>query len=320
MTKSQLGLLGSVFAAGALAVAGCGGGGGGGTGGKIDGGSAGGKGGTAAGGTTGTGGKGGAAGGAAGTTTVSDGGTDNRADSGSGGTDARTDTGPGDTGPCATSFGAGSQLLYSFDSGYSPWFPEVSGLDYAFGATKTDGHTCPGAVTMTVQFASYGDPSASLSTTFNNTPQNWSSYVKLHIWVRLITTNYAAVNGVQSFINSNGYANYSNSNVFLGGSTFSDGNFHEVVFDLLHPNPFTGAVVLGVINKMGVQVLVQDVPQDGGVPAAAPIQLLVDDVWLEAAPPPDAGLEVGPDATTDTPADVGVDASSADTGVDATTG
>jgi hypothetical protein len=316
MTKSQFSLLGTLFVAGALVAAGCGDSGGGGTGGAAGAGT-GGRGGSGSGGT-GTGGRGGAAGGGSGGAAGNgaggrtDGGT---TDSGAGGsaTDAHPDTGPVDTNPCVTSFGAGNQVLYSFDSGYGNWFPEVQNLGYSFGFSPTEHASCPGALSMTVNYGSYGDPNSSASTTFGNTPANWSAFGKLHVSVKLVTTDYTAVNGIQTFINSSGYANYANSSVFLGGSTFSDGAFHEVVFDFAHPN---GTLLLSVINKTGVQLLIKGAPAEGGIPTAAPVQMFVDDVWLEAAPP-DAGPDVQPDApagdaTTDAtlPIDTGVDTTS----------
>lgn len=321
MTKSRFSLLGSLFVAGALVAAGCGGsGGGGGTGGKGGSGS-GGKGGGSGG--AGTGGKGGAAGADAGAGGVGTGGkTDGGIiDSGAGGaaTDARPDTGPVDTNPCVTSFGAGNQVLYSFDSGYGNWFPEVQNLGYSFGFSPTEHASCPGALSMTVDYGLYGDPSSSASTTFGNTPGNWSAYGKLHVSVKLVTTDYTAVNGVQTFINSNGYANYANSSVFLSGSTFSDRAFHEVVFDFAHPN---GTLLLSVINKIGAQLLIKDAPAEGGVPNAAPVEMFVDDVWLEAAPP-DAGPDVQPDVTPDVAPVVDAPTDTTlpiDTGVDTTSG
>jgi hypothetical protein len=104
MTKSQLGLLGTVLAAGALAIAGCGGGGGGGgTGGrKADGGTGGkGTGGSGAGGVTGTGGRADAGtGGMTGTGGAADSGTGGSADGGGTGgavSDAGSDVGTGGT-------------------------------------------------------------------------------------------------------------------------------------------------------------------------------------------------------------------------------
>ncbi len=304
MTKSHINLLGCLFVAGALAAAGCGGGSSGGTGGASGTGGKGGAAGGGAGGKAATGGAGGNGTGGAGGVTGAGGKTDGGTDSGAGGAaDAHADTGPVDTTPCVTSFGAGNQLLYSFDSGYGNWFAEVQNLGYSFGFSPTEHNTCPGALSMTVDFVSYGDPGASVSTTFGNTPANWTGFSKLHIWVKLVTTDYTAINGIQSFINSNGYANYSNSNVFLGGSTFSDGAFHELVFDLNHPNTSTGAVFFSVINKMGVQLLVKGAPTEGGVPSAAPVDVLIDDVWLEASPP-DAGSDVPPDVAPDVTPDV----------------
>jgi hypothetical protein len=319
MTKPQINLLGSIFAAGALAVAGCSGSSSnGGTGGKADGGGAGGAGGArATGGTTGTGGKtdgGTTDAGTAGTTGTTDGG-DARIDAGTGGTtDARVDTGPVDTGPCITSFGAGNQVLFNFDNGVrTDW--TARGLPGAsVGSDSTSGHTCPGELSLTIPFTMYGDQSTDIGIGF--TPMDWTAYAKLHVWVKLITSNYPAVNGVQSYLQSNG--GYANSDVFVSGSVFADGNFHEVVFDLAHPN---GTLTKSVVDRVGLQVLVQGALADGGFASAASVQVFLDDFWLEASPPPsDAGSDAVPavDTGVDVPAatDVGADVLPTDTATD----
>ena len=314
MTKSQLGLLGSVLAAGALAIAGCGGGGGsGGTGGKkVDGGGTGGKG---TGGGPGTGGK--ADAGAAGTTGT-DAGTDIRADAGTGGSDARTDTGPADTAPCVTSFGAGSRLISSFDNGNIGWSPEVSGVAYTFASTKADGHTCPGALTLDLQYMAFADPDADVAANFSPAA-DWTGFAKVHAWVKLQTTTFAAINVVQAFTLSNGFGSYANGG-YVGGSTFSDGNWHEIVLDMLQPG--YGTVTTNIVNRLGIQVVLFHAMADGGPAAPTEVTMLVDDVWLEPAPPPDAGTDTAADAPADTgvdvpaPVDTGLDVPAVDTGVD----
>jgi hypothetical protein len=307
MTKSQLGLLGSVLAAGALAIAGCGGGGGsgGGTGGKAD---AGGTGGKVDGGGTGGRVDGGAAG-----MTATDAGVGGRTDGGADASDARVDTGPGDTGPCVTSFGSSSRLLSSFDNGNVGWSAGVSGLAYTFASLRNDGHTCPGAISLNVQYMAYGDSGADVESTYG-TAADWTGFTKVHAWAKLATATFAAVGGVQAFVQSNGYANYANGG-YVNASTFMDGNWHEIVFDML--NPGFGTVTFNAINRIGIQVVVQGARADGGPPAPTEVTLVVDDVWLEAAPPPDAAPDVSVDTGVDAPAaDTGVDAPAADTGVD----
>ena len=76
---------------------------------------------------------------------------------------------------------------------------------------------------------------------------------------------------------------------------------------------------------MGVQLLVKGAPTEGGVPSAAPVDVLIDDVWLEASPP-DAGSDVppdvAPDVTPDVPAaDAPIDTvAPTDTAIDTTSG
>src|SRR5205823_1919374 len=104
---------------------------------------------------------------------------------------------------------------------------------------------------------------------------------------KLVTSTYAAVNGAQPFVHSNGYTNYANGG-FVSGSTFSDGNWHELILDMQHPG--FGTVTFNNINRVGFQMLVFSSASDGGPAAPSDVTMLVDDVWLDPAPPiPDAG-------------------------------
>ena len=100
-----------------------------------------------------------------------------------------------------TSFGAGNQLLYSFDSGYGNWFAEVQNLGYSFGFSPTEHNTLPWRALNDrgLRFVRrsrrlrINDVSATLRRT-------GPGISKLHIWVKLVTTDYTAINGIQSFI------------------------------------------------------------------------------------------------------------------------
>ena len=304
MKKSQLGLLGSLLATGALAIAGCGGGSsGGGTGGKADAGGTGGKGGV----TGGVGGKLGTGGGGAGGV-ATDGGTDVKTGAGGSSMDGGTDT--GDTGPCTTSVGAGNRLLFSFDNGLNVgWFAEVQSVGYTFGSTKTDGDRCPGAISLTINYTSISNPNDDVVYRFG-TPDNWTGFSKLHASIKLVASNYTAISGVQPFFQTNNNGSYSNGG-FASGSTFANGRFHEIVLDMLNPGYTQGTVMFNSISSVGIQIVLATAT-DGGPSTPGDVQLLVDDVWLEAAPATDAGM----DTSADVPADTGTDVPPADTGVD----
>ena len=232
MTKSTISLLGSLFVAGALAAAGCGGGSGGGTGGKGDAGT-GGKGGT---GGTGTGGK--ADGGTGGMT-----GTGGKMDGGTGG---MTMDGSVDTTPCTTSFGAGNQVLFNFDKGANTGWSAGGSLASSLGGDPVGGNTCPGELTLSVPFMSYGDPPADVGFGFGSA-RDWTGFAKLHAYVKMSTTNFTAVNGVQIYIQSNGYAIYTNGSFLHGTPDLADGAWHRLDFDFAMATP---KVQLTAINKM----------------------------------------------------------------------
>jgi hypothetical protein len=89
----------------------------------------------------------------------------------------------------------------------------------------------------------------------------------------------------------------------------SDGQFRELVLDLTDPGtgPFNG-VTPSDIQLMGFEVLLNMAPPAGAPATPSQVILLMDDIWLEARPPSDAGADAGDggdlagDAASDTPA------------------
>ena len=313
MTKSQLGLLGSVLAAGALAIAGCGGGGGSGdTGGKkVDGGGTGGKG---TGGGPGTGGK--ADAGTAGTIGT-DAGTDIRADAGTGGSDARTDTGPPETGACVTSYANGA-VQFAFDSGANLGWAgstsgDVSATTASVGGSLTEGAKCPGALSLFVTYGSHVGQTVTVNYNHNSPPLNWSGFGKAHFWLKAIASDYTGINGFQTYVQSQtNYGNYKAA-PYTNSSVLSDGAWHEAVVDITTSD-------LPNVVQIGVQIQFAAAP-DAGTNNGGSVTLFVDDIWLENAPPVDAAPDVPPDVPVDTGVDVpaidtGVDVPAIDTGVD----
>jgi hypothetical protein len=320
MTKSQLGLLGSLFAAGALAMVGCGGGSSGGTGGTTGTGGKGGGGGT----TTGTGGHGGATavGGAGGG--APDAGSDvhtGAGGAGTGGSDAGGDAGPIDATACTTSFGAGNRVLFAFDNGSTTGWESVgsdpadSGLTLSVGGTTTDGVACPGAAVLTAPFTVYGGAGnteqAQIDYQFfnNGGPLSYVGYSKLHMSVKVVTTAYGALAAIQPFaglVSNATPATYPYLGQYTGG--INSAAWREFIIDL---SGYSSADFK--IGNLGAQVQLQGTAPGGGPAAPTTIQLLIDDVWLEAAP---AVTDAGTDATTDVPVDTGTDVPAVDTGVD----
>ena len=316
MTKSHLGLLGSVLAAGALAIAGCGGGGGGGgTGGKAD---AGGTGGKGTGGGTGTGTGGRVDGGAGGMTTVTDAGAGGRTDGGAGGSsDARIDTGPADTGPCVTTYANGT-VQFAFNNGANLGWAgstdgDVSATTASVGGSLTEGSKCPGALSLFVAFGSHVGQKVTVLYNHNSPPLDWSGFAKAHFWLKAVASDYSGINGFQPYVQSaTNYSNYKST--YVNASTLSDGVWHEAVVDIT-------ASDLPNVVQLGVQIQFKDAPDAGANPAGT-VTLYVDDIWLENAPPPDAAPDMSVDTGVDAPAatDTGADTgAAADAGSDAAT-
>jgi hypothetical protein len=270
---------GTAGAGGGLAGAG---GGLAGAGGYVDGGAAGagandaGTAGAAAGSTgmAGAGGKGGAAGGSAGSTGTA--GTGGKGGAGAGGA-------AGSSGPCTTSFGAGNKVLYDFahatvdggtvDGGVDGWATEGQGNSIAYSATI--GHTCPGSVQLSIpgvigQTADLIDvllPSA-----------DWTGFSKLHIWVKVQTTDYAPGSTLYLYVQANAFADEVANYQLIAGSPFTDGGFHEMVLDL---TTFTSAQDLMDVDKIDLSV---SLPTAADAGPLAPVTVSIDDVWLEASP------------------------------------
>ncbi len=330
MTKSKINLLGSLFVAGALAAAGCGGGG--------SGGGTGGKGGSGSGGTTGTGGHATGGTGAGGTDTGGNGaggnGTGGKTDGGttdSGAGGAATPDGSVDATPCTTSVGAGNLLLFAFDNGsITGWEhqqsdPADAGLAPTISGTTTDGNTCPGAGVLTAPFTAYGGTGnteqAQIDYSFysNGGPKSYVGYSKVHMAVKVVTDNYGEIAGLQPFVGLVSNASpmtYPYIGQYTGG--INSNAWRQFTLDL---SPNSSADFK--IGNLGAQIQLQQTAPGTGPATPGTITVLIDDVWLEAAPAPDAGPDASPDVTPDVaPA---VDASPdtttpVDTGTDATSG
>lgn len=288
----------------------------------------GGAGGTGFGGSTGVGGKGGAAGGAmdAGTDhgSTADTGTDT---SGTGGkivdtADAHpdvatdkgtTDTGTGDTatdmavdtavdtapdasGPCVTNYGAGNPVQFAFNGGVNQgWYTfathnsDTTGLTTSLGASYTEGRMCAGALLLALNPTVYGQ-SGAIETYFGTSPngRNWTGYKALHAWIKAESANLSELNGVYFYMKSGNAVFYQNA--FVAGANLSD--WYEAVIDLTRAPSNGNGVVINDVQQIGFEVSLN---AGAGTGPATPSQLflLADDIWLEAAPPSDAGTDTG---------------------------
>ena len=204
---------------------------------------------------------------------------------------AATDSGDG--GPCTTSFGG--QLLFSFNAASSAagWFTE-SNVDAGsppatLAWTGADGHACPGALSLTVAFATYTTAVPDIE--FNFGAASWKA-TKLHMWVKVQipgadsgSAAYATLDAVSPFVESNAWTNYTFMWLDVA-SFFGNGGWNEVVVDLIAPdagqaNRFGQNVDLASVQRLGVSLVPQATRPDGGSPGPSTTVLLVDDIWLE---------------------------------------
>jgi len=193
---------------------------------------------------------------------------------GKAGTGGVTETGGG---ACTTSFPG--LVASSFDTAGDSegWqassVPAISGQTVA--QTSSDGHTCPGALSSTFPFTSYGQ-SGSTSVFLGSI--SLAGRKALHAWIKLPPPagGYSVLSGVQLFVQSGNFATFNNQ--FGAVTGFSDGTWHEVVLDLMAATP---PVMLNDVDGIGVAVFTVN-SQPGGAPAApGSVTVLIDDVWVE---------------------------------------
>jgi hypothetical protein len=210
--------------------------------------------------------------------------------------DAPVALGDADAG-CVTSVPVvGGQLLFGFPTndvrGWTP-LPASGAITANLGWTSAQGNACPGALSLTVGFGAYDGTSASVSFDFGTAQQGavWSATKRLHAWVKLAmqgdagTFDYAALNGIELSLSSNGGANFS----FLAqdvNPTFNDGAWHEMVLQFSasasgQPGRSGPDVATANVQRMSVLVSVASLRPAGASSPPATVVLLLDDVWIE---------------------------------------
>ncbi len=233
--------------------------------------------------------------------------TDTGTDTGSGDTaadmavDMPADTGRDTSGPCVTNYGANNPVQYAFDGGANGDFKAFvafddshTGFTTAIAASFTEGWTCPGALMLAANFNAYGShEAAAIENYYGFTPngKNWTGYKALHAWIKVETADLSALNGVYFYVKSGMQLYYQSA--YLAGANL--GTWQEIVIDLTRaPNPSTFVgVVANDIQLIGFQALLNTAPALGAPANPSPVYLLADDIWLEGAPPSDAGTDAG---------------------------
>ena len=272
--------------------------------------------------STGKGGAGGAAGstdagGAGGAGGVTDGGLDRSTGGTGGGVDGAADRAPDASdasGPCTTSFGAGNPVLFAFNGGVNGgWYAFVPGTgdladaglaqELSLGASFTDGNTCPGALQFGINFTEYGMPNAhgeSAATEYYFGGRDWSAYKTLHGSIKLVTTDNQEIDSVYFYVKSDANnARYQGTSAT--GASLSNGRWQNLSIDLTVPpsGQFNG-VLATMIQLIGFEVDLKMAPAAGAPATPSLAILLVDDLWLEARPPSDAGADAASsDGSTD---------------------
>jgi len=213
--------------------------------------------------------------------------------------DSPTDTGAHDAGPCVTDYGANNPVQYAFNGGVNGgWYTYTrddsnTGLTTSLGASFTEGRQCPGSIVLATNFTAFGThESGFLETYFGASPnngRNWTGYKNLHAWIKAESADLTALNGVYFYVKSGNQMFYQSD--FAASVSLSD--WHEVVIDLTHPAANFAGVVPNDIQLIGFEAYLNTTAMAGSPATPSQVLLLVDDIWLEALPPSDAGTGDG---------------------------
>jgi hypothetical protein len=176
--------------------------------------------------------------------------------------------------------GKTEMILFSFDaadagtaSDFSHSTDSNTTATSTSAVTSTDGYPCQtGALSVTTTYIS-GNPNTYVYHDYHNPGQNWSGYQKLHVWLKVETTDYATISGVVPQIDSTNYTLHLFQG-YIAGSTFVGGGWHESVLDLAASGSFDPTNVNGFQFKLQTTA-----SSDGGVIPQA--TLLIDSIWLE---------------------------------------
>lgn len=152
----------------------------------------------------------------------------------------------------------------------------VSGVTDTLSPTGSDGHPCPGALNLEVASYSYYGTNIQAYYNYNSDVQDWTGYTKLHAWLKVVSSEYDIIQGVEPRVDSHSYSDKLYGG-FVSGATFADGNWHEAVV------PLTSGASYDPTEINGYQFELQLVgAQPSGAPATPPpASLLIDSIWIE---------------------------------------
>jgi hypothetical protein len=201
-----------------------------------------------------------------------------------------SDSGTASEAGCTTTIGelndAGtSMLLIGFDTSAEivPWtsytFPtNVSTNVESYSPTDgPSGFGCPGALSLALTYTAYGVNSGldRFYTSGGGATQDWTGRVRLHFWVKVVTSDYTTINGLEEFVQSG--STLKQYSPFLTGSSLAGGGWVQSVVDLTPGANFDPTTVAGF--EVQLQTIAAGI--DGGPAAPPAATVLVDDIWLE---------------------------------------
>jgi hypothetical protein len=192
------------------------------------------------------------------------------------------DTQPGDAGDGGDGGDAGDGGLDPHWQVFSDVFDAGIGSTATLGESTTDGYPCAGAIEATVTYTAFG-PKTQLYYNFTNGvgTQDWTGFTALHAWVKVLTTDYSTIAGVESRVQSNNYAAKlfgAAGDGFMPGTTFTNGGWHEMVLQL---TPGATTYVPAAVNDLQFELQTQGTAVDGGPAGPPQATMIVDSIWLE---------------------------------------
>jgi hypothetical protein len=162
----------------------------------------------------------------------------------------------------------------AFDGGLDPNWTSYGTPSPSLGTTPTDGHPCSnGALTLAVAQPAF---SSDYGTYYSySTAQDWTGYTQLHAWLKVVTTDYTTIAGVEPRVDSASFVDRLYGG-FVDGTTFSGGGWHETIVALAPGASYVPATVSGFQFELQIAAAV-----DGGASTPPQATLLVDSIWIE---------------------------------------